>query len=486
MKKIIALLCAITLIVSVFTGCGKNAANSNADGAEINIRFSFWEPSTGKEMETALRKIVESYEKDHPNVHIELVSQASSGYQDWIKTQMSVDDLPEIQLNYASTLISQYNAGALVNIGKYLEQENPYSKKIWKETFVDGTLDSAHEYRMLNEVNIPLFQTGVAMFYNKDLYKELKLKVPKNWNEFIANCEVIDKAGIMPNAFMGQKKDAIRWVSREIAGGACLEKWLADEKLNLNGDSYFSKNEVIKAIDTGVFDISTNKEYQEDFERYLKFVEEYAKYSPNASGLDEASAKTLFLSGKAVHLNTGSWDIVGLMKNDEINFEVGVFPFPLLTKDNCEYADKGMTLNAVQTVAITSSVNKQEGAEEAAVDFLMYLTSPKQYAQFVTDTYQIPSIKDVKVDDVFNSFVEAGYPLAILYNVGDTAAGRTFEDIFCEVAFGKKVTLDAKAYEEIQNSLEAFAIKYMENNKINAENNYGLDEMPFIGEKYIK
>ena len=44
-----------------------------------------------------LQKIVDSYESEHPNVHIELVAQANSGYQDWIKAQMAVDSLPEIQ-----------------------------------------------------------------------------------------------------------------------------------------------------------------------------------------------------------------------------------------------------------------------------------------------------------------------------------------------------------------------------------------------------
>lgn len=485
MKKIIASMCALALMVGIISGCSGTTSNTGTDGEKITLRFSFWEPSTGKEMENSLRAIKESYEELHPEVNIELVSQPSSGYQDWIKTQMSVDDLPEIELNYAPNLINQANVGAVVNIKDALEGENPYSNVVWKDSFMDGTLDMAHEYRVAPEYNIPLFQTGIAMFYNKTVYDELGLKVPNNWDEFINNCKTIENADKIPNAFMGQKKDAIRWLSRELVGGVCLERWLADENLNLNGDSYLSKNEVVKAIDSGAYDITKSEDYQEDFERYLEFTKEYAKYSPNASGLDEASAKTLFLSGKAVHLNSGSWDIVGLLKNDEINFEPGVFKFPLLTKDNSEYAGKGMSNNAVQTVAITSSVNKQEGAKEAAIDFLMYLTAPQQYSAFVNETYQIPSVKDVEVDPIFDAFVEDGYPLVILFNVGDSAAGKTFEDLFCQVAFGKEVSLNESVYSEIQSSLRAWCTKYMETNKLTAENGYNLADMPFIGEKFI-
>ena len=486
MKKLVVWICALSLLTGVLSGCNKTT-ETGADSDKIHLRFSFWEPSTGKEMETALRKIEESYEKMHPEVDIELVSQPASGYQDWIKTQMSVDDLPEIELNYAPNLINQANVGSVVSIKEALESKNPYNNDIvWKDSFIDGLLDGAHEYRVSPEYNIPLFQTGIAMFYNKTVYKELGLEVPKTWNEFIANCKAIENAGKIPNAFMGQKKDAIRWLSRELMGGVCLEKWLADKNLNLNGDSYLSKNEVVKAIDSGAYDISKNKSYQEDFERYLEFVKEYAKYSPNASGLDEASAKTLFLSGKAIHLNSGSWDIVGLLKNDEIDFEPGVFRFPLLTKENSEYAGKGMSNNGNQTVAITSSVEKQEGAKEAAIDFLMYLTAPEQYANFVNETYQIPSVKDVKVDPIFNEFIEDGYPLVILFNVGDSAAGRTFEDAFSQVAFGNDITLDDALYSEIQKSLEAWCKKYMDTNKLSAENDYDLANMPFIGEAFIK
>ena len=57
MKKIISVLCASTLALGMCSGCGEKKAD-NGGSSKINLRFSFWEPSTGKEMETALEEIV--------------------------------------------------------------------------------------------------------------------------------------------------------------------------------------------------------------------------------------------------------------------------------------------------------------------------------------------------------------------------------------------------------------------------------------------
>jgi len=484
MKKIISILCAVTLSLGMCSGCGETKKTAGSED-KINLRFSFWEPSTGKEMETALEGIVNDYEADHPNVNIELVSQPVGGYQDWIKAQMAVDDLPEIEFNYGVYLIQQYKQGSVLSIEEELNSPNPYNKdQIWKDTFIEGSLDGAHEYVYDPVHNIPLFRTGIAMFYNKTMYKELGLEIPENWNEFMANCEKIQQAGKTPIAMMGQKNDALDWLYWELIGGLSLERWLADPNLNHNGDSYLSGNEVTKAILEGTLDFENDKALQEDYKKFLEYVEQYLKYSPNASGLDEAAAKTIFLSGNAAHLNSGSWDIVGLLMNDEIGFDMGVFKYPHLTKENSEYAGKGISNNCVQTVAITSSVNKQEGAKEAAADFLMYLTAPEQYTNFVTATYQIPSVKDVDAGEIFDAFMEPGYPLCMLYKSGNSSAGRTMYDVYKSTVTGTAPEINDELFKEFQKTVEYNREETAQKNGWTKENNYLIDELPIIGGKF--
>ena len=485
-KKIIASVCAALMLVSSLAGCGSKSSKTVGDKNQINLRFSFWEPSTGKETETALQKVVDSYKIDHPNINIELVAQSPSGYQDWIKAQMAVNDLPEIQMNGAGQLIEMGKNGVVENIGEAFDSPNPYNEnKIWKDTFVDGALDGAHEYRVANEYNIPLFGTGVAMFYNKEIYNELGLSIPKDWNEFIANCEVIKNAGKVPIAWMGQKKDQLSWLFYELSGDLYMEKFMDNAKLNYNGDNYISKNEQVKAILNGDFNIANDKELQADFKLLCEYIQKHLAYAPNGSGFDEAAAKTLFLSGKAAHLTTGSWDIVGLLFNDEVDIDVGVFKYPKLTKENSEYAiGRGISNNCYQAIAISSTVKKQEGAREAAVDFLMYLTSPEQYSVFIDGVKSIPTVKDVKVDDIYNAFMEeGGYPYIQIFRSGDENVGVSPWNVLENVAAGKDVKLNDKLFADIQKSLESWAETEAERNKITKENDYLIDTLPLVGGK---
>lgn len=481
-KRILAGVFAAIMLAGSLAGCGNKADKTNADGDQINLRFSFWEPSTGKETETTLQGIVDAYRVDHPNVNIELISQANTGYQDWIKAQMAVDSLPEIQMNGAGNLIEMGKNGVVENIEDAFNSPNPYyDNQIWKDTFAEGSLDNVHEYRVSNSYNIPLFGTGIAMYYNVDMYKELGLEIPKDWNEFIANCEVIKNAGETPIAYMGQKKDQTSWLLYELTGDLFAERWLDIDNLNYNNDYHITHQEMAKALLEGDFNIAEDKAFQEDFKTLVEYMKKHIAYAPNAFGYDEAAAKTLFLSGKAGHLNTGSWDIVGLLNNEEIPFEVGVFKYPKLTKENSEYAGVGISNNCYQSIAISSTVNKQEGAREAAIDFVMFLTSPEQYKVFIEGTKQIPCINGVDAGPVYEAFMEkGGYPLLQTFRYGDSNVGINPSDVFNDVVAGKEVTMDDKFFADVQESMVSWAKTYAEKQKLSAENNYNLDAMPIV------
>ena len=483
-KRIVACACAATMLIGVLAGCGNNTRKTISEGEDITLRFSFWEASTGKEAETAFQNVVDSYEAEHPNVHIELVSQANAGYQDWIKAQTATDSLPEIQMNTAGNLVSMGKKGLVEDITDAYNMPNPYyDGKIWKDTFADGSLDGIHEYTTVPAYNIPLFATGVAMYYNKDIYNQLGLNVPNNWNEFIDNCKIIEEAGITPIAFMGQKNDQISILFYELSGDLYIDRWLDMENLNYNMDSHITQYEMAKAVDTGDFNLATDKALQADFEKLIEYIQKHVQYAPNGAGYDEAAAKMLFLTGKAAHLNSGSWDIAGLLANDENMVDVGVFKYPRLTEENDGYVGgPGISNNCYQSIAISSTVNKQEGAREAAIDFLMYLTSPEQYKIYIEGTRNIPSIKGVEVSDEYEAFLEpGGYPLIQSFRFGSSKVGTNPWEIIKKAAYGEEIELNDALFADMQKSIEKNMSDFIESKGLSPENNYKLDEMPIVG-----
>ena len=485
LKRRIALVMALMLLCVSMSSCKKTTTGDGSKENEIEVTFSFWEPGVKKDVENSLAKISKEYEKEHPNVKIKLLSQPVSGYQEWIKAQIVADNLPDIESNYGPNLIEQYKGNYIVDISKDLSSPNKYNgNEIWKDTFIDGKLELAHEYKYKDKFAIPLFGTGLAVYYNKTMYDELGLKVPKTWEEFMSNCSKIEKSKKTPIAFMSQKEAAVIWMSWELTGGLLAQKLFGDPNINYNGDCNISEREVIKSIKTGYMDFANNKDFQDMFKIYIEKYKEFLKYAPDASGLDEAAAKTMFLSGQAGHIHTGSWDIQGLLKSDEVNFEVGTFEFPTFTKTDSPYAGKGMNVSSVQPLAITSNVNKVKGKKEAAVDFLKYLTSKDVYSGFIEATSQIPVIKDVKVDSVFKEFMKDGYSPINLFQLGSDKEGETFKNVVNSIIVGEDVKLNNELFAKIQKSLVRYADDEIAKGAITPENDYKISELPEIGGKF--
>lgn len=467
----------------MLTGCGlKSSSPTKSSGNDqVTVTFSFWEPSTNRELETVLSKFADEYSKEHGNVTIKLMSQPNSGYQEWIQSQFVSDSAPDIEYNQPANLNKQVESGFLADIGEYLDQPNPYNDtgKPWREDFAEGKVSAAQSFRGENHA-IPLSGLGLAYYYNADLYEELGLKVPKTWNEMIENFKEIQKHGVDPVAFMGQKKDAVDWISWEIATGMFSEELLCDPDLNYNGDNNLDNYEIYKAVDTGYYDITVPGKFRDNYKKYLSYLEEYGKYCPNATGLDEAGAKALFLAGKAGHIFSGSWDLQSFTTDDKLPFKVGVFPFPKFTEENTETPGDTMAIVDVSAVAITNHAEKDQKVLEAAVDFLRYITSSDKYAEFVEATYSIPVMNSIDVDDSFIAFQGGSRAPLGIYSIGSTKAEISNYNANLSVLSGEGLDFDYMA----NNTLKAIQMMVDSNKEkdpaFGEGNNYLIDTLPMI------
>jgi len=329
---------------------------------------------------------------------------------------------------------------------------------------------------------VPFFGVATAIYYNKDIYDKLGLTPPETWNEFMANCAAIKEAGIAPVAFMAQKRDAIGWINTELVGGLVGQKLLEDPELNFNGDSSISNFESAKAKHTGHFDLKNNTELRELYKIYLKHLEEYVQYCPNASGLDEAAAKAMFLSGNAAHIHTGSWDLKSFC-DEEMTFKAATFPFPNFTKDNSPYAGIGLNPGAVQPLAVTSSALSSEGKKEAVIDFLMFFTSPKVYGDFAKEAYQVPVVKGVEGDELFNGFIKDGRSAIHMFRSGAASkAAFTFYNAEMAVIAGEKSADDEKMIDQVSDSIRVLLQEVIDMGEMTPDNDFKVPTQPFLGE----
>lgn len=454
----------LPILIFALFGCNSSEVEKEAI---TEITFSFWEPGMAHELEDALQKIAEEYEELHPDIRIRLISEPVETYQDMIKSGIISDSLPDIQSNHSAKLLSQYNAGLIVNISDKLNSKSAYgSEAIWKDSFKQQHIEEEYGDKF-----IPFFGAELGIYYNKDMYNQLGLKVPTTWSEFINNCEVIEKTGKLPVAFMAQKMDACAWIKWDIAGGLFAKKHIGDKNININGDTAVSTYEVYRAILTGKLNFADSTEYQQEYREYIKRISEFLKYCGGYPGFEETVAKAMFLSGEAAHIQTGSWDAYGMMKNDSIDFEVGIFNFPMFTEKETPYAGKRMKHLSTQTIAVTKSVYKEEGKLEKVIDFLQYFTSKEVHQEFINSTAQIPVVKGVEYVEGTEIFDFDGYAHDMLLLKDEN------NDIIYSILSGNTPALDREFFESMQEKIMLDAKKYAEVNSLSPENNYYKEEV---------
>jgi len=427
------------LLAGCFCGCTQPEVQKQADEPMV-LTFSFWEPGMAHELEDALQKVADGYEALHPEVEIQLISQPVETYQDWIKTRLVADDLPDIESNHNNDLQSQYRAGLLVDITDMLNAESPYANgQIWKDTFLEAHLGEQETY-----YGIPFFGLSLGIYYNKAIYEALNLQEPKTWREFLDNCEVIQNAGKLPIAMMAQKDDACSWIRWYIAGGLFAKRHINDLQINTDGNQEVSATEANLAYLNGYINIATDAEYQEEYRQVIRRMEEYLAYCGGYPGYEESVAKAMFLSGEAAHIHTGSWDVKGLMMNEGTDFEVGVFKFPAFTEAESPYAGRTDNLSE-QSVGITRTVYSEEGKLKAAIDFLQYFTSKEVHQSFINDTAHMPVIRDVAFVEGTEAFCADGTGIDELL-----LRGEGHVDMIHQILSGEVPELDQAFFEKKQ------------------------------------
>ncbi|MBD0383827.1 ABC transporter substrate-binding protein [Paenibacillus sedimenti] len=211
--KLAALLSATVLLAGVVAGCGNGGSASNqADGGsnqattqnetkkEEKVTITLLVDNTQDSVNVA-KGLVDAFEKKYPNIHVETETRPGGGEGDNIvKTRLATGDMTDVFF---------YNSGSL------MQALNPEQNllEVTNEPFMANVIDS-FKNAVSYKGKLYAGPVGTTMaggwFYNKKVYADLGLSVPKTWAELMANNEKIKAAGITP--VIGTYKDD--WTSQ--------------------------------------------------------------------------------------------------------------------------------------------------------------------------------------------------------------------------------------------------------------------------------
>ncbi|WP_442603398.1 extracellular solute-binding protein [Paenibacillus sp. KN14-4R] len=315
MKKVLTILLASSLTLGL-AACGSSngAKESTAPSvnpatekpatekpAEKNVTLTFQNiyPDATAPNHKIMKKIVGDYEASHKNIKIELDSLNTDQQKIKLKTQAASDGVPDITIvNPAAQMKPFVDGGVLAPLNDMLGDG-------LKESFQTGILDY---YSFNNNVYaLPDGNNIAVVYYNKELFSQAGVEVPKTYEELVEVSKKLKAKGITPIS-VGEKDT---WT------GSFL---FMNIVLRTNNGPNFLKDilEKKKTFNDPAFVEAVQK---------LEDLVQVKGFQDGATSVDQNAAANLFKSGKAAMHFIGTWE-TGAMDASPIKDKIGVFKFP--------------------------------------------------------------------------------------------------------------------------------------------------------------
>jgi raffinose/stachyose/melibiose transport system substrate-binding protein len=360
-------------------GCtGGSPSESSDSGDSQTIKWLIEEPEDAAALKALKAHVADDFTKP-TGIKVEVSTLPFENMRTILQTQLRSGEGPDV-FNWGS---GPSFGGALAKAGLLLDLTDAYEKYGWqvydfakKTVTVDGKL-----------YGVPGELETIGMFYNKDMFKELGLDQPQSIDDLRAASEQIKASGKV--AMAAGDKDG--W-----EGGHYLSMALASEigssKMAdiINGDASWDSPEVVSAFQLWA-----------DFDKDGLLTK-----SPTSVNYDAATS--LFYSGDAAMIPTGSW-LVGEI-DDNTDSNVGYIPFP------------GPDGQGIFTGGLGSGpfVSATTSKKDAAIKFVDFLASPEHGKWIVENLHTIPPFPiDTQDLDVSPLFAKVLNDTARLAKSGD-------------------------------------------------------------------
>lgn len=355
-KRLMSALLAASLAAVAFAGCATELEQSSApvesssqaeqsskaedassehptDAVEsVEGKLVIWEHANT--FEEPLLKIIDNFKEVQPAVIVEHEIKSGDNYYNLLTTSVQAGEAPDLfwtNGTATSEMTNFINQDVIYDLSDIVDTSDLEPESLEIAT-VDGKLYS---------VPWMTFDTR-ACYYNKDIFTELGLEVPKTFDEFETLLATLKDNGKIPISLGGQNSWSILFFFEPLM--AAMEP-----EYTMEIDGYKAK--------------SGDPRVGNVLNKALEWAE-LGYYGEGYLGVDGDGQSLSFTKGNAAMIVSGSWDIPSFAQNNpDLNF--GAFQIP--SKDG--------TTGMVGTYSNGFSVYKKTQSPEAAFAFVNYCAS---------------------------------------------------------------------------------------------------------------
>ncbi|MDF2857878.1 MAG: transporter substrate-binding protein [Neobacillus sp.] len=218
--------------------------------------------------------------------------------------------------------------------------------------------------------SIPTGSVGMnGIFYNKQIFADNGLVVPKTWDEFMNLCQKLSDKGIAPMTTGGK------------------DGWPVDMILNGLAAAFEDPRALEEGLWTGTRKWNDAATFA-DFDRMNQFINFFEE---GITSVDYASVIGRFIAGKAAMLPDGSWQAANIELADP-EFDYGFFTFPSLD---------GSYVPMMGKYDICYSGSSKSENQEAILAWMDFYSQKETYTKFITAIGFIPAMDGITLDTKF-------------------------------------------------------------------------------------
>jgi raffinose/stachyose/melibiose transport system substrate-binding protein len=375
MKKILALCFSSTLVVTALSGCSSNETTSSTtspvataaaiaataapataapkdDGKKVKLTVVHY--MVEKPKVDTFKKVTDKFTEKNPNITFDIQVMPVDKFNDNIKLKIAANDQPDIIFGRPAGMVEMTQAGNFLDL-----TNEPFTQQIDDKFKPNVTYDNK-----VYGLPIDLMTNGVM--YNKDIFKDAGISIPKTYSELLKAAETLKAKGIP--AFAASWKDGASYMSfmwPDMWGGP-----------------------LVKMPDYAGSITSGQKKFADlpEYKGFLTRVGQLSQYAnADAKDITYDRASQLFAQGKAAMDIMGSFAI-GTIRSYNPAGNFGVFMFP--SYDNA--ADNYMTLSTDNTWMIGSKSKNVDAAKK----FFAYMASDEGAQIWADGVQTISALKN--------------------------------------------------------------------------------------------
>lgn len=341
LKKLMALGLVGVMGATMLAGCGGNDKKSDgggdaSKGDKVKLTFGMWSET----QMPAMQAMIDEYQKQNPNVEIEL--QSSSYKEYWTKLEASAagGTAPDVMWMNVLHLDSYTDAGILADLDDAIKDGGLELEGNFPPALIEAYTRDDKMYGIPKD-----FDTN-ALFYNKEIFDNAGVEYPTDdmtYEDLLAKCqELVDKG-------MGDSTYAF----------ACpvdFQTWYY-QTIYANGGYILNEDKT----ETG-YDLP---ETQEGIQCWIDMINK--GYAPSLADITDTSADARFESGHLAMTLAGSYMVAEYVANDAINGKIDCVEVPAFN------GKEPNTINGLSYSVYSKSKNLDEakkfavwmGSEEA-------------------------------------------------------------------------------------------------------------------------